>query len=85
VIPRIAICPDSAWLRANQDHANSEHGYLPAGCNDIKHAEQRMAMGIEERAISNVPTKCEPIWGPWAAKLRIPKLLPEWWVRQSKP
>ena len=59
--------------------------YLPAGYNDVTHAEQRMAMGIEGRAISNVLTEFEPVWGPWAAKLRVPKLLPEWWVRQPKP
>ncbi|GGH00278.1 hypothetical protein GCM10011586_14820 [Silvibacterium dinghuense] len=59
--------------------------YLPDGYNDVTHAEQRMAMEISGRAISNVLTEFEPIWGPWAAKLRIPKILPDWWVPQSKP
>jgi hypothetical protein len=54
--------------------------YLPNGYNDVTHAEQRMLMGIEARAISNVVTALEPVWGPWATKLRIPKLLPAWWV-----
>lgn len=58
--------------------------YLPDGYNDVTHAEQRMAMGIEGRVVSNLLTEFEPVWGPWAAKLRIPKLLPEWWVPQSK-
>jgi hypothetical protein len=59
--------------------------YLPDGYNDVTHAEQRMVMGIGGRAIANVLTEFEPVWGPWAAKLRIPKLLPEWWVSESKP
>jgi hypothetical protein len=58
--------------------------YLPDGYNDVTHAEQRMALGIEARAISNVVTEFQPVWGPWAAKLRIPKLLPAWWVPQTK-
>lgn len=58
--------------------------YLPDSYNDITHAEQRMVVGIGGRAISNVLTEFEPIWGPWAAKLRIPKLLPEWWVPQPR-
>jgi len=59
--------------------------YLPDGYNDVTHAEQRMVMGIGGRAISNVLTEFEPVWGPWAAKLRIPQLLPAWWVRQPRP
>jgi len=58
--------------------------YLPDGYNDVTHAEQRMVGGIEGRAISNILTEFEPVWGPWAAKLRMPKLLPVWWVPQSK-
>jgi hypothetical protein len=58
--------------------------YLPDGYNDVTHAEQRMVMGIGTRAISNILTEFEPVWGPWAAKLRVPKLLPAWWVPQPK-
>ncbi|WP_083343740.1 hypothetical protein [Terriglobus roseus] len=53
--------------------------YLPDGYNDVTHAEQRMAMGIEGKAISNLLSEFQPVWGPVAAKLRVPKLLPEWW------
>lgn len=58
--------------------------YLPDGYNDVTHAEQRMAMGIEGRAISNILTEFQPLWGPVAAKLRVPKLLPEWWGPKPK-
>jgi len=58
--------------------------YLPAGYNDATHAEQRMATGISGRAISNILTEFEPTWGPWARKLRIPKLLPAWWIPDHK-
>lgn len=58
--------------------------YLPDGYNDVTHAEQHMIRGIGTIAISNVLTEFQPAWGPWAAKLRIPKLLPAWWVPQSK-
>jgi len=54
--------------------------YLPDGYNDVTHAEQRMVREIGDRAISNILTEFEPVWGPWAAKLKVPKLLPEWWV-----
>jgi hypothetical protein len=54
--------------------------YLPDGYNDVTHAEQRMAIGISGRAISNILTEFEPTWGPWARRVRIPKLLPEWWA-----
>jgi len=46
----------------------------------VTHAEQRMVREIGDRAISNILTEFEPVWGPWAAKLKVPKLLPEWWV-----
>lgn len=58
--------------------------YLPAGYDDAAHAEQRMATGIGGRAISNILTEFEPTWGPWARKVHIPKLLPEWWVSDHK-
>jgi hypothetical protein len=58
--------------------------YLPDGYNDASHAEQRMARAIGGRAISNILTEFEPAWGPFARKLCIPKLLPEWWVPDHK-
>jgi hypothetical protein len=58
--------------------------YLPAGYNDASHAEQRMAGAIGGRAISNILTEFEPMWGPLARKIRIHKLLPEWWVTDRK-
>jgi hypothetical protein len=58
--------------------------YLPDGYNDATHAEQRMFGQIGGRAISNILTEFQPTWGPWAKKLHIPKLLPEWWVPDHK-
>jgi hypothetical protein len=55
-------------------------GILPDGYNDVTHAEQRMASEFLQIAIGNIATEFEPQWGPWAKKLRIPKLLPAWWV-----
>jgi hypothetical protein len=55
-------------------------GILPDGYNDVTHAEQRMASEFLQIGIGNVITEFEPQWGPWAKKLRIPKLLPGWWV-----
>src|SRR5580704_15997884 len=55
-------------------------GILPDGYNDITHAEQHMASEFLQIGIGNVLTEFEPQWGPWAKKLRIPKLLPGWWV-----
>jgi hypothetical protein len=55
-------------------------GILPDGYNDITHAEQRMASEFLQIAIGNIATEFEPQWGPWAKKLRLPKILPAWWV-----
>jgi hypothetical protein len=55
-------------------------GILPDGFNDITHAEQHMASEFLQIGIGNVLTEFEPQWGPWAKKLRIPKILPGWWV-----
>jgi hypothetical protein len=57
-------------------------GYLPDGYNDATHAEQRMASEFAAIAVGNIVTEFEPEWGPWAKKLRIPKILPPWWVPQ---
>lgn len=58
--------------------------YLPAGYNDITHVEQRMAMQFGTLALRNVAVEFEPQWGPLVRKLRIPKLIPEWWTPQHK-
>jgi len=56
--------------------------YLPQGFNDLTHAEQRMAFQFAGIAIQNVAAEFQPQWGPIARKLRIQKILPEWWVPQ---
>jgi hypothetical protein len=60
-------------------------GILPNGYNDITHAEQQMASEFLQIGIGNLLTEFEPQWGPWAKKLRIPKLLPGWWVPEHRP
>jgi hypothetical protein len=58
--------------------------YLPQGFNDATHAEQRMAAQFATVAIHNLAAEFQPQWGPIVRKLRIPKLLPEWWVPQHR-
>ena len=60
-------------------------GILPNGYNDITHAEQQMASEFLQIGIGNLLTEFEPQWGPWAKKLRIPKLLPGWWFPEHRP
>jgi hypothetical protein len=57
-------------------------GILPNGYNDLTHAQQRMASEFLQIAIGNIATEFEPQWGPWAKKIRLPKILPAWWVAQ---
>jgi hypothetical protein len=57
-------------------------GVLPHGYNDLTHAEQRMASEFLQIAIGNIATEFEPQWGPLAKKIRLPKILPAWWVPQ---
>ena len=54
--------------------------YLPNGFNNAAHAQQRMAAQFATVAIHNLAAEFQPQWGPIVKKLRIPKLLPEWWV-----
>jgi hypothetical protein len=54
--------------------------YLPHGYNDLTHAEQRMAIQFMGIAIQNVAAEFQPQWGPLVRKVRIQKILPEWWV-----
>jgi hypothetical protein len=58
-------------------------GILPRGYNDLTHAEQRMASEFLQIAIGNIATEFEPQWGPIAKKIRLPKILPAWWVPQN--
>jgi hypothetical protein len=58
--------------------------YLPAGYNDVTHAEQRMALQFGTLALKNLAVEFEPQWGPLVRKLRIPKLIPEWWTPEHK-
>jgi hypothetical protein len=59
-------------------------GILPDGYNDVTHAEQHMASEFLQIGIGNVLTEFEPQWGPWAKKLRIPKILPGWWTPEHR-
>jgi hypothetical protein len=54
--------------------------YLPNGYNDLTHAEQRMAAQFASIAIQNIAAEFQPQWGPIVRKLRINKIIPEWWV-----
>jgi hypothetical protein len=56
--------------------------YLPHGYNDLTHAEQRMAIQFMDIAIQNIAAEFQPQWGRVVRKLRIQKILPEWWVPQ---
>jgi len=54
--------------------------YLPHGYNDLTHAQQRMAAQFASIAIQNIAAEFQPQWAPLVRKLRINKILPEWWV-----
>jgi hypothetical protein len=56
------------------------NAYLPHGYNDLTHAEQRMAAQFAGIAIQNIAAEFQPQWGPIVRKLRINKIIPEWWV-----
>jgi hypothetical protein len=58
--------------------------YLPHGYNDLTHAEQRMTIQFMSIAIQNIAAEFQPQWGPVVRKLRINKILPEWWVPQHE-
>ena len=58
--------------------------YLPHGYNDLTHAEQRMAFQFAGIAIQNIAAEFQPQWGPLVRKLRIQKVIPEWWVPQHE-
>jgi len=58
--------------------------YLPDGFNTATKAQQRMLEQIGGHAMGNVLIEFEPTWGPIAKKLRIPRILPEWWTPEHK-
>ena len=58
--------------------------YLPHGYNDLTHAEQRMAAQFASIAIQNIAAEFQPQWAPLVRRLRINKILPEWWVPQHE-
>jgi len=58
--------------------------YLPQGYSDLTHAEQRMAFQFMSIAIQNIAAEFQPQWGPLVRKLRINKIIPEWWVPQHE-
>jgi hypothetical protein len=58
--------------------------YLPHGYNDLTHAEQRMSFQLMSIAIQNIAAEFQPQWGPLVRKLRIQKIIPEWWVPQHE-
>lgn len=57
-------------------------GILPNGYNDLTHAGQHMVSEFWQIAIGNLAAEFEPQWGPWVEKIRLPKILPAWWVPQ---
>ena len=58
--------------------------FLPGGYNDLTHADQRMTIQFMDIAIQNIAAEFQPQWGPVVRKLRIQKILPEWWVPQHE-
>jgi hypothetical protein len=62
-------------------------GFLPAGHDDLAHAEQRALRGLETIAVRNIVTEFRPEWEPTLKKIHIPSILPAWWTpkRSSEP
>jgi hypothetical protein len=58
--------------------------YPPDGYNDLTHAGQRMTIQFMDIAIQNIAAEFQPQWGRIVRKLRIRKILPEWWVPQHE-
>jgi hypothetical protein len=61
--------------------------FLPAGHDDLAHAERRALRGLETIAVRNIVTEFRPQWEPTLKKIRIPSILPAWWTpnRSSVP
>ena len=60
-------------------------GLLPEGYNDVTHAEQRALRGLASVAVRNIVTEFRPEWGPVLRKIRVPRILPEWWTPKHPP
>jgi len=62
-------------------------GFLPAGHDDLAHAERRALRGLETIAVRNIVTEFRPEWEPTLKKIHIPSILPAWWTpkRSSEP
>ena len=55
-------------------------GLLPNGYNSARHAEQRALRGLATDAVRNILTEFRPEWSPVLRRIRIPRVLPEWWT-----
>ena len=55
-------------------------GFLPAGHDDLAHAERRALRGVETIAVRNIVTEFRPEWEPTLRKIHIPSILPAWWT-----
>ena len=62
-------------------------GFLPAGHDDLAHAERRALRGLETIAVRNIVTEFRPEWEPTLKKIHIPSILPAWWTpkRSTEP
>lgn len=58
--------------------------YLPDGFNDVNHAITSMLTSIGGKAVSDVLIEFEPMWGPIARKIHIPRIVPEWCTPDHK-
>jgi hypothetical protein len=76
------LVTDSQFALAQTSYTSWPVASDPNGYNDATHAEQRMASEFAAIAVGNIVTEFEPEWGPWAKKLRVPKILPARWVPQ---
>jgi hypothetical protein len=55
-------------------------GLLPNRYNSATHAEQRTLRGLAAIAVGNIATEFRPQWAPILRRIRVPKVLPEWWT-----
>ncbi len=70
---------------AGMGMANPKNHYpRECGYDDLTHAEQRMTIQFMDVAIQNMAAEFQPQWGRFVRKLRIQKILPEWWVPQHE-
>ena len=55
---------------------------LPERIADVRNFA--MASQFMSIAIQNIAAEFQPQWGPIVRKLRIQKIIPEWWVPQHE-